>query len=101
MTKRDIVNRMSEETGFTKGNAAIAFDAVASVLHEFLAEGEVGDVVAIPGVGRFLVQEKPARVMHDFNGQKLDVPARKNVKFALAGKLKKLYKAEAAEIAEI
>jgi len=95
MTKKDFVNTISARTGFTKTNAAIAFDAFVQTLAKHLSEAEVDDTTPIPGVGKFITYEKPARVMHDFDGNPVNLPPKKSIRFLLSPKLKKQFKAEA------
>ena len=79
MTKADLVAAVAE-TGMTKKQAAAAVDAMIGAITGALAKG---DRVSLVGFGSFTVVAKPAREgRNPRTGEKIKIPASKNVKFA-------------------
>ncbi|HOP59239.1 MAG TPA: HU family DNA-binding protein [Bacteroidales bacterium] len=87
MTKKDLVAAIAKETGLTikdSGNALNAF--VASVGTAM----KKGQRLQLPGLGTFKVAKRSARVVRNpRTGAKLNVPAKKVVKFKAAPALDK------------
>ena len=58
MNRKDIVDRVAGEAQVTKRAAETAVDAVFAAIVEALARGEI---VTVPGFGRFAAKSRPAR----------------------------------------
>ena len=58
MTKADIINDVSKQTGFTKVEVEIMLDSVINSIKVSLASGERVDM---RGFGSFFVKQRPAR----------------------------------------
>ena len=59
MNKLDLIDRVAEKTGMSKGTTENAVNAILSAVEETLARGEV---VRISGFGRFSVRTRPAHI---------------------------------------
>lgn len=85
MTKREIVKSVSEKTGFTQKDVLTVVDNV----FETIANVVVSEDVAITGFGKFATSERAARTMRNpLNGEQVQVPAKKVLKFKPAKSLK-------------
>ncbi len=85
MTKREIVKSVSEKTGFTQKDVLTVVDNV----FETIANVVVNEDVAITGFGKFATSERAARTMRNpLNGEQVQVPAKKVLKFKPAKSLK-------------
>ena len=85
MTKREIVKSVSEKTGFTQKDVLTVVDNV----FETIANVVVNEDVAITGFGKFATSERAARTMRKpLNGEQVQVPAKKVLKFKPAKSLK-------------
>ena len=85
MTKREIVKSVSEKTGFTQKDVLTVVDNV----FETIANVVVNEDVAITGFGKFVTSERAARTMRNpLNGEQVQVPAKKVLKFKPAKSLK-------------
>ena len=84
LTKRDIVVRISEETGMIQSQV---FDAVQKTLDQIAESLAKGDKVELRNFGVFEIKIRKARVGRNPNKPEADVsiPARATVKFK-AGK---------------
>jgi len=60
VTKSDIVNRLSEATGWTKVDVEIVLNGILATIMEALQEG---DRVEIRGFGSFYAKERDARLV--------------------------------------
>lgn len=79
MNKTDFIASVAEKAGLSKEQARKAVDAFATVVAEELQKGEK---IALLGFGTFSVQDKPAREgINPSTKQKIQIPARKAVKF--------------------
>ncbi len=90
MNKTELINAIAEKTNLTKVDAKNALDAALDAIAGALA---ANDKVAILGFGTFSVQEKDARTgINPRTKEKIEIPARKAVKFKagadLEGKVK-------------
>ncbi len=83
LTKMDIINLLSDDTGLDKVKAEEAIDAVIDAVKETLARGES---VILRRFGSFSVREKNARVgRNPKTGLEAPISARRVVRFK-AGK---------------
>ena len=83
MTKIDIINLVSGDTGLSKVKAEVAVDAIIDAVRESLARGES---VTLRRFGSFSVREKNARVgRNPMTGLEAPISARRVVRFK-AGK---------------
>ncbi|MBQ8773875.1 MAG: HU family DNA-binding protein [Muribaculaceae bacterium] len=90
MNKTELVNAIAEKANLTKVDAKNALDACIEAIGGALAQN---DKVALIGFGTFSVAEKGARTgINPKTKAKIEIPARKAVKFKagaeLAGKVK-------------
>ncbi|MCX4258984.1 MAG: HU family DNA-binding protein [Muribaculaceae bacterium] len=85
MNKTELVNAISEKAGLTKAQSKDALDAVIASISEALV---ANDKVALIGFGTFSVAEKAARTgVNPATKQKIEIPARKVVKFKAGSEL--------------
>ncbi len=83
MTKIDIINLVSDDTGLSKVKAEEAVETIIDAIKESLREGES---VILRRFGSFQVREKNARMgRNPKTGQEASISARKVVRFK-AGK---------------
>ena len=83
MNKQDLINKMAEEAGITKGQAHTALQAFEHGVTEALANG---DSVQMVGFGTFSTTQRSARTARNpATGEAVQVPAKTAVKFK-AGK---------------
>ena len=86
MNKTDLVSAVCEKTGLTKKDAAAAVDAIGEAIVKALANG---DKVQLIGFGSYEVVERAARMgMNPQTKEKMQIPARKAVKFRAGKALK-------------
>ncbi len=79
MTKKELIGKVSEDTGMSKVDSAVAVD---SVLNNIKAEITKGNKVAIADFGIFSVVERAARDgRNPATGAPMRIEASKNVKF--------------------
>jgi DNA-binding protein HU-beta len=83
MTKTEIAGHMAEKVGITKKQVAAFFEAFTE-----LAYKQAKNSFVIPGIGKLLTKESPAREMvmqfGEKKGQTIKVPKRKKVAFRVA-----------------
>lgn len=85
MNKTDLVNAIAEKAGLSKVDAKNALDATLVALSDALA---AGDKIALVGFGTFSVVEKGARTgINPATKEKIEIPARKAVKFKAGAEL--------------
>lgn len=86
MTKQDLVDAMSNETGFSKKDATRAVEAVLDAVTKTLRRGEK---VQIAGFGTFEVRARSAREgRNPQTGQTITIPARRSPAFKAGKALK-------------
>lgn len=79
MTKADLVERVYEQVGFSKKEAAQVVESVFETMKQTL---ETGDKIKISGFGSFLVREKEARRgRNPQTSESLVIPARRVLVF--------------------
>ena len=87
MNKAELIAAVAEKTGFTKKDAETAVNAFVSCVEGALVKG---DKVQLIGFGTFQVIEKEARIgLNPRTKEKIEIPARKVVKFKPAAELGK------------
>jgi len=87
MNKTELINAIAAEAKLTKVQAKAALEATLKAVEETLVKG---DKVALIGFGTFAVQEKAAREgRNPANGEKIQIPAKKIVKFKAGAELAK------------
>lgn len=78
MNKKDIIKKISENTGATQKDATIIVDELLSII----VENVQTDKVSIAGFGTFEVVERAARMgRNPQTGTSLEIPASKAPKF--------------------
>lgn len=79
MNKTDLINEIAAKAGLSKVDAKKALDACLESISQALANN---DKVTLIGFGTFSVTEKSARTgINPQTKQKIEIPARKAVKF--------------------
>ena len=87
MNKTDLVNEIAEKAQLNKVDAKKALDAVLESIAQALSND---DKVQLIGFGTFSVMEKEARTgINPRTKEKIEIPARKVVKFKPAADLGK------------
>lgn len=87
MNKTDLVNEVAAKANLSKTDAKAALDAVLESIAEALVND---DKVQLIGFGTFAMQDKPARTgINPATKEKIEIPARKVVKFKPAANLGK------------
>jgi integration host factor subunit alpha len=87
LTKNDIVARLQEELGFTKGQSIQVTESLIEVIKASL---ESGDDVLVSGFGKFSVKEKNKRKgRNPATGEDMMLEPRRVVTFKYSGSLRK------------
>lgn len=87
MNKTDLVNEIAAKAGLNKAQAKSALDACLESIEQALANE---DKVQLIGFGTFAIVDKPARTgINPATKEKIEIPARKVVKFKPASNLAK------------
>jgi DNA-binding protein HU-beta len=85
MNKTDLVSAMADEAGINRATAEKALSGALDAIGAALAAGEK---VSLVGFGTFSVSQREAREgRNPANGEKLQIPAKKVVKFKPGSKL--------------
>jgi len=85
MTKKEFVDKVAQETGLSKKDAAKAVDSIFEILKESLAEG---DKVTILGFGTFSVVLRPERKgRNPQTGEEMMIPEKRVPKFKASSNL--------------
>ena len=85
MNKTELVNAISEKSGLSKVQSKDALDAVIASISEALI---ANDKVSLIGFGTFSVAKKAARTgINPATKAKIEIPARKVVKFKAGSEL--------------
>jgi len=86
MNKSDLISRVAEATGHTKKTVE---STLVGILEEIKRELVAGEKVSLPGFGNFDVRERKERQgLNPSTGEKMLIPASKNVKFTPGTQLK-------------
>ena len=86
MTKKEIVERLHEKTGFTQKDCAEYFESVMTIVKDTLIGGEY---VKLSGFGCFEVRSKSKRRgRNPQNGEAITISARKILSFRPSAQLK-------------
>ncbi|MCL0037427.1 HU family DNA-binding protein [Thermodesulfovibrionales bacterium] len=86
MTKVELIDKISFETGFAKSDAASVLDATLAVVKDALTDGQK---VTLVGFGTFSVFERKARKgRNPRTGEEIEIPAAKVPKFTAGKTLK-------------
>ena len=87
MTKKELVNAIAADAGLSIKDAGKALN---SFVASFAGAMKKGERIQLPGMGTFSVAKRSARVVRNpRTGAKLDVAAKKVVKFKAAPALNK------------
>ena len=82
MTKKELVNAIAEKAGLSVKDSNNALNAFVDAFGGAMKKGER---IQLPGLGTFKVNTRSARVVRNpQTGAKLNVPAKKVVKFKAA-----------------
>ena len=86
MTKTQLIAAVADAMGSDKKTAALALDAIASVVAREVA---AGGSLALPGLGKIACKARPERLVRNpATGEQVTKAADKQVKFAIAKALK-------------
>lgn len=86
LTKAAIIDKMSDQLGFTKDKSAQVVESLLEILKSALASG---DDILVSGFGKFCVKEKKERKgRNPATGEDAMLPARRVVTFKWSGKLR-------------
>ena len=93
MNQNDIINAVSESTGFTKADTKRFFEAQADVITTTLKKMRPDDDgVTLPSLGKFKVKKRAARTARNpQTGEEIKVPAKKVPAFSSTKSLKELF----------
>ena len=87
MTKKELVNAIADHAGLSMKDANNALNSFVTAFGSAMKKGER---IQLPGMGTFKVDTRSARVVRNpQTGAKLNVPAKKVVKFKAAPALSK------------
>ena len=87
MNKTDLINEIAAKAGLSKADARKSLEATLESIEQALAND---DKVQLTGFGTFSVVEKEARTgINPRTKEKIEIPARKVVKFKPAADLAK------------
>lgn len=87
MTKKELVNAVATEAGLSLKDAGKALNAFVGAVGKAMKKGHR---IQLPSLGTFKVEKRSARVVRNpRTGAKLNVPAKKVVKFKPAPALNK------------
>ncbi|MDE7025509.1 MAG: HU family DNA-binding protein [Paramuribaculum sp.] len=90
MNKTELINAIAEKANLSKVQAKAALEATIDTISEQLVKG---DKVALIGFGTFAVSEKTARTgINPRTKEKIEIPARKAVKFKAGAELNDMVK---------
>jgi len=82
MTKKELVNAIAADAGLSIKDAGKALNSFVAA---FAGAMKKGDKIQLPGMGSFSVANRSSRVVRNpRTGEKLNVPAKKAVKFKAA-----------------
>ncbi len=82
MTKKELVNAIADKAGLSMKDANTALNSFVDAFGDAMKKGER---IQLPGMGTFKVDTRSARVVRNpQTGAKLNVPAKKVVKFKAA-----------------
>jgi len=96
MTKADLVESISEDTGLSKKDTGVVVDLILENIGRALCEG---DKVELRGFGSFKVKERRSRkARNPRTGDAVDVPAKLVPYFKASNELKALVDREGAEM---
>lgn len=85
MNKTELINAIAEKAGLTKVDAKNALDAATATIADALA---ANDKITLIGFGTFSVAEKGARTgINPRTKEKIEIPARKQIKFKAGAEL--------------
>lgn len=85
MNKADLIEAIAQGAKLTKADAKAALDATVAAVADALAQG---DKVTLVGFGTFAVSEKAAHAgVNPSTGAKIEIPAKKVVKFKAGAEL--------------
>ena len=85
MSKTELISAIAEKAGISKVDAKAALEATIATISEAMVNG---DKVALIGFGTFAVAEKAARTgINPATKAKIEIPARKVVKFKAGAEL--------------
>jgi integration host factor subunit alpha len=92
LSKADIVDRVTETIGFTRGKFSKTVECPLETIMRVL---ESGDVFLISGFGKFILQHKATRKgRNPATGGEMMLPPRKRVAFKCSGKLRESINSE-------
>ena len=86
MTRKDLITKMSEESGLTKKDSELALNSFTNIIENSLKNNEK---IQLIGFGTFEVSERSARTgRNPHNGSVIEIPSCKVPKFKPSKALK-------------
>ncbi|ANY15930.1 HU family DNA-binding protein [Bordetella pseudohinzii] len=86
LTKKDLIAKLSDETGFSRKDTENMVDTLAATISEQLVAGEE---FTLPGVGKFSTSQREARTgRNPQTGESIEISASVGVKFSASKTLK-------------
>lgn len=86
MTKKDLIQKLSEETGITQSDVGVFLSALANIGESELKK--VGEF-ALPGFGKFSTKyHAPRAGRNPMTGEAVDIEAQTRIKFSVTKTLK-------------
>jgi DNA-binding protein HU-beta len=86
MDKRDLVERLKAEMGYSEDEAVRVVDAMMESLTESLSKG---NKITLPGIGTMeVVDRTPRKAVDPQTGEELNLPVEKDIKFSPGKRLK-------------
>lgn len=86
MDKRDLVERLKAEMGYSEDEAARVVDAMMESLTESLSKD---NKIILPGIGTMAVVDRhPRKAVDPQTGEELNLPVEKDIKFSPGKRLK-------------
>ncbi|MDR3089063.1 MAG: HU family DNA-binding protein [Desulfobulbaceae bacterium] len=85
MNKKELIDSIAEKAGLNKADAESALNATVEAISDCLQKG---DKITLVGFGTFSVSTREARTgRNPQNGNEINIPAKKTVKFKSGSKL--------------
>ncbi|MCP2519635.1 HU family DNA-binding protein [Candidatus Aminicenantes bacterium AC-708-M15] len=90
MNKRDIIEKIAEDSGITKEQAVKVINSIFNGIENALSRGEK---VTLSGFGSFsVIRRKERKARNPRTGEIIKIPSKKAIKFVPSKKLKEIIK---------
>jgi nucleoid DNA-binding protein len=81
ITKKEIVERMMNESGISRGEAGVAYEALVSAAKDALKDGKA---VTLSGLCSLAPVERAAKTVNSFGKGTIEVPASRSIKMKVS-----------------